>query len=62
MINNDPELMAEAFMSTALQLAERPVFSPHPNPRVGCVIVKDNAVVGEGFHEYAGGPHAEINA
>ena len=49
-------------MARAIQLAEKPEFSPHPNPRVGCVIVNKNSVVGEGFHEYAGGPHAEVNA
>ena len=49
-------------MAKAIKLAQKPVFSPHPNPRVGCVIVKDNEIVGEGFHEYAGGPHAEVNA
>ena len=49
-------------MSRAIQLAEKPVFSPHPNPRVGCVIVNNGQIIGEGFHEYAGGPHAEINA
>lgn len=36
--------------------------STHPNPRVGCVIVRDNVVLGEGWHEFSGGPHAEINA
>jgi len=50
------------YMARAIQLAEKPEFSPHPNPRVGCVIVNDERVVGEGFHEYAGGPHAEVNA
>jgi len=49
-------------MSRAIQLAEKPVFSPHPNPRVGCVITRDQTIVGEGFHAYAGGPHAEITA
>ena len=33
-----------------------------PNPRVGCVLVKDDVIVGVGAHEFAGGPHAEINA
>lgn len=35
---------------------------PAPNPRVGCVIVKDGRVIGEGYHDHAGGPHAEIVA
>jgi len=50
------------FMAKAIQLASTPIFSPHPNPRVGCVIVKANRIIGQGFHAYAGGPHAEVNA
>jgi len=50
------------FMARALQLARRGLYTTTPNPRVGCVIVKDGAVVGEGWHESAGGPHAEIIA
>lgn len=53
---------AAEFMARALRLAERGVMSTHPNPRVGCVIVKDGAVVGEGWHERAGEPHAEVHA
>jgi diaminohydroxyphosphoribosylaminopyrimidine deaminase/5-amino-6-(5-phosphoribosylamino)uracil reductase len=49
-------------MARALQLAERGLYSTDPNPRVGCVLVRDGVVVGEGWHELAGGPHAEINA
>jgi diaminohydroxyphosphoribosylaminopyrimidine deaminase / 5-amino-6-(5-phosphoribosylamino)uracil reductase len=52
----------QEFMSRALALAERGLFTTTPNPRVGCVIVRDGAVIGEGFHERAGGPHAETNA
>ena len=55
-------LADQEFMSRALALAERGLFTTTPNPRVGCVIVRDGAVVGEGFHERAGGPHAETNA
>ncbi|MCI0749630.1 MAG: bifunctional diaminohydroxyphosphoribosylaminopyrimidine deaminase/5-amino-6-(5-phosphoribosylamino)uracil reductase RibD [Nevskiales bacterium] len=51
-----------AFMARALRLAERGCGTTHPNPRVGCVIVKAGEVVGEGFHERAGGPHAEAVA
>jgi len=43
-------------------LAERGMFSTHPNPRVGCVLVRDGRIVGEGWHEYAGEAHAEIKA
>jgi len=49
-------------MARALQLAARGLFTTSPNPRVGCVIVKDGRVVGEGWHERAGSPHAEIHA
>ncbi len=49
-------------MSRALQLARRGLYTTTPNPRVGCVLVKDGAVVGEGFHERAGEPHAEVHA
>ena len=49
-------------MARALRLAERGLFTTTPNPRVGCVIVNDGEVVGEGWHEKAGEPHAEIYA
>jgi diaminohydroxyphosphoribosylaminopyrimidine deaminase / 5-amino-6-(5-phosphoribosylamino)uracil reductase len=49
-------------MVRALRLAEQGRATTHPNPRVGCVIVKDGAVIAEGFHARAGGPHAEIVA
>ena len=51
-----------ACMARALRLAERGLYSTSPNPRVGCVIVRDGQVVGEGWHERAGGPHAEVHA
>lgn len=50
------------FMGRALQLARRGLYSSHPNPRVGCVIVADGEVVAEGWHQRAGGPHAEAAA
>ena len=49
-------------MAQALRLAEKGLFSTSPNPRVGCVIVRDGAMVGEGWHKRAGLPHAEANA
>jgi diaminohydroxyphosphoribosylaminopyrimidine deaminase/5-amino-6-(5-phosphoribosylamino)uracil reductase len=52
----------ERFMSRALELAEKGRFSTSPNPMVGCVIVRDGEVLGEGFHHRAGEPHAEIEA
>lgn len=51
-----------AFMARALQLAARGLNSTTPNPRVGCVLVRDGEISGEGWHEKAGAPHAEINA
>ena len=54
--------MDAAFMAHALRLAQRGLFTTDPNPRVGCVIVKDGCIVGEGWHQRAGGAHAEIHA
>ncbi len=50
------------FMAQALRLAERGLYTTMPNPRVGCVLVKDGEVVGEGWHVRAGEGHAEVNA
>lgn len=50
------------FMARALRLAERGRYSTQPNPRVGCVIVKQGEIIAEGFHQRAGEAHAEINA
>lgn len=50
------------WMAHALQLAERGLYTTSPNPRVGCVLVRDGRVVGEGWHERAGEPHAEVHA
>lgn len=50
------------YMHRALALAAKGRGRTSPNPMVGCVVVAGNDVVGEGFHEYAGGPHAEVNA
>ena len=49
-------------MAHALRLARMGLTTAHPNPRVGCVIVRDGAIVGEGWHRAAGEPHAEVNA
>ncbi len=51
-----------AYMSRALLLAERGLFTTPPNPRVGCVVVRDGLIVGEGWHQRAGEGHAEVNA
>ena len=50
------------WMAQALNLAARGRYTTFPNPRVGCVIVRDGVQVGQGWHERAGGPHAEIYA
>ena len=50
------------FMAHALRLAERGLYTTTPNPRVGCIIVRDGVIVGEGWHERAGEPHAEAHA
>jgi diaminohydroxyphosphoribosylaminopyrimidine deaminase/5-amino-6-(5-phosphoribosylamino)uracil reductase len=52
----------EKFMQAALRLARRGIGSVEPNPAVGAVIVKDDQVIGKGYHKRFGGPHAEINA
>lgn len=50
------------FMKYALKLADKGKFTTSPNPNVGCVIVKDGKIVGEGWHQRTGGKHAEIYA
>jgi len=52
----------EKYMQVALRLARRGLGSVEPNPVVGCVIVKDNKIIGRGWHKRFGGPHAEVNA
>ncbi len=49
-------------MRRALELAERGLTTTHPNPRVGCVLMKEARTVGEGWHQWAGEPHAEVVA
>jgi len=49
-------------MTLALRLAAQGINTTHPNPRVGCVIAKDNQIIAQGWHQVAGGPHAEIQA
>ncbi len=50
------------FMQRALDLAERGKGTVRPNPLVGCVLVHEGNIIGEGYHEQYGGPHAEVNA
>lgn len=52
----------DVYMARALRLAEQGIYTTHPNPRVGCVIVRDDEIVGEGYHYRAGEPHAEVHA
>ena len=54
--------MDEQWMAEALALAKKGVGFVNPNPLVGAVIVKDGVLVGQGYHEQYGGPHAEVNA
>lgn len=62
MTSTEQSVLDAAYMARALELARKGVYSTHPNPRVGCVIVKDGTVVGEGWHVRAGEPHAEVHA
>lgn len=52
----------QSFMRRALELAENGRGNVSPNPMVGCVIVYEDRIIGEGYHEIYGGPHAEVNA
>ncbi len=52
----------ERFMSRALTLAGRGLGTVSPNPLVGCVLVRDDTIIGEGYHQKYGGPHAEVHA
>ena len=51
-----------AYMARAIQLAQKGLYTTDPNPRVGCVVVQNDQIVGEGWHEKAGEAHAEIHA
>ena len=52
----------ETFMARAIELAKKGKGTVSPNPLVGCVLVKDGEIIGEGYHEKFGGPHAEVMA
>lgn len=62
MSNAAQDALDHRFMARALELAEQGLYSTDPNPRVGCVIVRGEQVVGEGWHMRAGEPHAEVHA
>jgi diaminohydroxyphosphoribosylaminopyrimidine deaminase / 5-amino-6-(5-phosphoribosylamino)uracil reductase len=59
---SDFDAADHAFMARALALAAQGLVSAHPNPCVGCVLVRDGVVLAEGWHQHAGGPHAEVAA
>ncbi|BAX80437.1 riboflavin biosynthesis protein RibD [Labilibaculum antarcticum] len=50
------------YMQRAFELAKKGIGRVNPNPLVGAVIVRDDKIIGEGYHEFFGGPHAEVNA
>ncbi len=54
--------MDQTFLAQAFRLAQQGRFTTDPNPRVGCVLVREGRVIGQGFHKMAGGPHAEAEA
>ena len=58
----EQDVLDRHYMARALELARRGLYTTDPNPRVGCVIVRDGEVVGEGWHVRAGEPHAEVHA
>ena len=57
-----PQPTDTIFMQRALELAQNGCGSVSPNPMVGCVVVHQNQIIGEGWHQQYGGPHAEVNA
>lgn len=61
-LNKPTSEQDELYMQQALALAARGAFSAAPNPQVGCVLVKNDTVVGQGWHERPGEPHAEVYA
>jgi len=58
----DHATLDRVYMAEAIQLARRGLYTTSPNPRVGCVLVRDGKIIGRGWHQWAGQGHAEINA
>ena len=56
----NPQSQDQVWMRCAIALAQKGQYATRPNPNVGCVIVKDGQMIGEGFHPQAGQPHAEV--
>ena len=50
------------YMERAIRIAQKGQRNTSPNPLVGCILVKDNQIIGEGYHKKYGGNHAEVNA
>ncbi|MFW0756073.1 bifunctional diaminohydroxyphosphoribosylaminopyrimidine deaminase/5-amino-6-(5-phosphoribosylamino)uracil reductase RibD [Pseudomonas sp. H11T01] len=61
-ISSEQAVLDAHYMARALELARKGFYTTHPNPRVGCVIVRDGQIVGEGWHVRTGEPHAEVHA
>ncbi len=61
-MNNEEEILDEYYMKMALDLAQKGKGNVNPNPLVGAVVVKNGNIVGQGYHKFYGGPHAEIYA
>jgi diaminohydroxyphosphoribosylaminopyrimidine deaminase/5-amino-6-(5-phosphoribosylamino)uracil reductase len=61
-MNPNPAAVDRKYIARALNLAARALYTTDPNPRVGCVLTIDGEAVGEGWHERAGEPHAEVMA
>ena len=55
-------LTDEYYMAKAIELAKKGWYSTQPNPRVGCILVRDDHIIAQGWHQYAGQGHAEVNA
>ena len=61
-MSTEQSVLDAHYMARAIELARKGLYTTHPNPRVGCVIVRDGQIVGEGWHVRAGEPHAEVYA
>src|ERR1700750_2875105 len=61
-MNSNPAAVDRRYIARAINLAARALYTTDPNPRVGCVLTQGDETVGEGWHERAGQPHAEVMA
>ena len=61
-VTTEQSILDAHYMARAIELARNGLYTTHPNPRVGCVIVRDGQIVGEGWHVRTGEPHAEVHA